>query len=163
MTLKLIAVLLTVGGCFSVGVLLSANEQRAISNTAAFLGLIEYIKMKITYSRMPLFEIISSYSDPRLDSFKSSVLYGDETRITPEKWCDAVSASVLKDCVKSELVAFGSDIGTIDSESQLVKAESCAEYLRQYILASSAETAQKSKMYRAIATLTGFMIVIFLF
>ncbi len=127
------------------------------------MEMLDYFSSQISYTRMPVAEIIASLADSeRFDSLRFLKQVRDDLRAGvpfPEAWRTAVTqgknAILLGDEDMNRLFALGEYIGTTDSEEQ---GKTIALYQKMFTQShekARSESTAHAKMYTTLGVLAG--------
>lgn len=154
------AILIILAGYFA-GSAIASSKKLTLDCMTSVLGLVEHMKAKITYSNLPLVDIILSYENQTLSDCDFFVSYKKEKNGN-DGWKRGIRELPLSPVFRAACLAFGDTLGLLPREGQLNKISMLLSELEKEVAAEKKDNGKRQKAYRSLGLLCGLLCVIIL-
>ena len=144
------------GSASALGCSALVQDKRTLSQLYELMNLIRKIRSRIALCREPLNAIYDSFQSPALKRC------GFLETLRLSGWKEALSQITLPESCRPLLDTFASELGKSCAEEQLRLCDACIEELDNCYTALKKEFPQKSRMYLALGSSLGLILVIIL-
>ncbi len=142
--------------CYAAGSAAATGELQSQAQLCGLIRLLEYLKIRISFTRDTLPDIYAGFSDTALDGC------GFTEELRKRGLSSALSTLSIDREAASAAAEFAMTLGRLDSQSQGAKLDAAAELLRARRDAVSGTVADRCRSIKALSALAGAMIAILL-
>lgn len=110
---------------YMLGLRLASEEKKKLTALDSVLALLNYMRRRVSDSRLPLSEIFLRFEDPFLEltGFLPRLRSGSGT--IKERWAAALKLLPLEKETETELALFGEELGRLSLAEQEKRLDSC--------------------------------------
>lgn len=158
--IRLMGILLIIGGTVGAGFLYAAAVKEEMRRFEGFLKLARLIRSRIECFRQPLASIYADFEDEALEAchFCEALRQGDFLLALSKTKDDLGLRPALIDL----LADFGGELGKSHAEDQLRHCDRCIGQMEETLAVLRAESADKIRLSRALSLALAAMVTILL-
>lgn len=160
--MKWLGALLFVCASYLFGKRLSKDEEERLLSVDSLIRLLTYMKRRINSERTPLFELFSSFRDGYFERIGVLEEINRNRDISEEKWERVLSLMSFDADIKTELLRFFTELGTLQLEDQLKRIDYIVSLLSERQCLIKKELPDKQKTIKTVCLLAGMLTTIIL-
>ncbi len=145
-----------------IGIGLSKEEGERIKALESVISLLGFMKRRITAEKRPLKFIFSGFDDEYLSKKGFLEKVCGSQKPMGELWNIACKTLPLSDRALKELCYFGSELGKLNLEEQILRLDTCVDALNSELKELRISVPKKQKSIKTICGLCGVLTAILL-
>lgn len=160
--MKWIGALFLVLASYFCGTLLAGEEGKRLKALDSLIGMLKYMRRRMTAERTPLYRILSGYEDSFLEELGFLPVLRSARNGISELWLSAISRLPVDSEINSELLHFGENLGELSLDEQILRLDSCLEALQNSRSRLNSVLPGKQKSLKTVCLLAGMLTAILL-